>query len=301
MEDFSELRSLLNSRGPLKTVVVANAVDEASVRAAVLAKKEKIANSILVGNKKEIIQLLKNLDSTEEDFEIIDARSPEETAIAAVKAIREGRGDAILKGHLQTSVLLKAVLDKEIGIRKESLLSHVTLLDIPGYHKVLGFTDGAMVLFPDFAKKIELLKNAVSFFHKLGYKEPKVGIIEANEVVNLKVETSQEAASIMELQRSGKLKGCIIEGPISFDLATNPKAVKLKEYSSPVAGDADLLMGPNITVVNGMVKALQTFAGAKTAGVVIGAKCPIILVSRASPAEEKLDSIVLALAGRMEE
>lgn len=301
MKNFSELRSLLNSTGPLKTVVVANAVDEASVRAAVLAKKEKIANAILVGNKKEVIQLLKNLDSTEEDFEIIDASSPEETAIEAVKAIREGRGDAILKGHLQTSVLLKAVLDKETGIRKESLLSHVTLLDIPGYHKVLGFTDGAMVLFPDFEKKIGVLKNAVSLFHRLGYKEPKVGIIEANEVVNPKVETSQEAASIMELQRSGEINGCIVEGPISFDLATNPKAVELKEYSSPVAGDADLLMGPNITVVNGMVKALQTFAGAKTAGVVIGAKCPIILVSRASPAEEKLDSIVLALTERKEE
>src|SRR5690625_34299 len=295
LKSFTELRIRLKNKEELKTVVIANATDSASVEAAVQAKKGNIANSILVGNKKQIKEQLTNADATDLGLEIIHAETPEEAAALAVKLIREDRGDSILKGNIQTGTLLKAVLNKETGIRKSSLLSHVTFLEIPGYHKVLGFTDGAMVLFPNFNQKVTMLENAVSLFHELGYKQPKVGVIEAHEVVNPKVESSKEAAQIMELQRTGKIKDCIIEGPISFDLATNPKAVKLKSYDSPVAGDVDLLVGPNITVINVMVKSLQSFAEAKTAGMVLGAKCPIVLVSRASPAEEKLDSIILSL------
>ncbi|MEQ7301930.1 phosphate acyltransferase [Enterococcus avium] len=296
MKNFAELKKRFRNSRELKTIVVVNAVDQVSIQAAIMAKNQDLAKSILVGDTVKIRELLLENRNDAEDFEIISAETPEIAAEISINLIREGHGEALLKGHIQTGTLLKAVVNNENGIKEGPLLSHVTLLQIPGYQKLLGFTDGAMVLFPDFSQKKLLLENAVTLFHKLGYEKPKVGIIEANELIHPKITTSLEAEQLMQLQRSGEITGCVIQGPISFDLATDPAAVEAKQYTGAVKGDADILLAPNITVANVMVKALQTFGRAKTAGIVLGAKCPIILVSRASSAEEKVTSMMLALA-----
>lgn len=254
-----------------------------------------------MGDQSIISQLLRQEKEDVADYQIVNVTGETTAAQQAVKLIRTGAGDAILKGHLQTSTLLRAVLDRERDIRKANFLSHVTLLEIPDYPKLLGFTDGAMNLFPNFDQKKELIQTAVSLFQALGYEQPKVGIIEANELVNPKIESSIEAEKLMLLNEEAPFCTGILQGPISFDLATDPQAVAAKHYQGKVAGDADILVGANLTVTNVMVKALQTFGQAKTAGVILGAHCPIILVSRASLAEEKLNAILLALASEKEE
>lgn len=294
LRNFEEMRARL-AGGTRKKMAVAGAGDEHSVEAAVLARKQELAEPILVGKREKIAAFLKKTGENPLDYEIVDASTDNEAARTTVDLAREKKIDCILKGGLQTGDLIRAVVNSTTGIKTQELLSHVTILEIPAYHKLLAVTDGAIVLAPDLRQKLMILDNALRVMHGLGYVEPKVGVLESNELVNHKVPSSVEAAAIKEMNQDGRLGGCIVEGPISLDLATDPRACKEKKYQSPVAGDADLLLCPFITVANAMVKGIQTFGGGtKTAGVVVGASVPIILISRAASPEEKVNSIGLA-------
>jgi phosphate butyryltransferase len=294
LRNFEEMIDRL-SGGTRRKMAVVGAGDEHSVEAAVLALEKALADPVLVGDGEKIRTFLKKLGQNPVGFEIIETATDEEAARATVALAREKKIDCILKGGLQTGDLIRAVVNSSTGIKTQELLSHVTILEIPAYHKLLAVTDGAIVLAPDFRQKLMILDNALRVMHGLGYAEPKVGVLESNELVNPKVPSSVEAAAIKEMNQDGRISGCLIEGPISLDLATDPRACKEKRYTSPVGGDADLLLCPFITVANAMVKGIQTFGGGtKTAGVVVGASVPIILISRAASSEEKVNSIGLA-------
>ena len=212
----------------------------------------------------------------------------------AVAHLRAGRADAIMKGSLETSDFLRAVLKRENNLRGNGILSAVGLYEMPSYHKIFAVTDFAMNTAPDLAAKRAILENAVGLLHKLGNPEPRVAILGETERVNPKLQTSLDAAELKRLNEIGEISGCVIEGPISIDLALSQEAVDIKSYVSPVAADADLLVVPDIVAGNLLVKSLTMFGGAITAGTVLGAKIPVIMTSRAATEEDKYYSIILA-------
>lgn len=295
INNFSEITVRIKKQQSNAVVAMVNAVDEHSIQTAIIAKQEHGVDSILVGDQEKIKTLLERYNKANLDFSIVHANSPAEAGQEAVKLIHSGDAHILMKGHLQTGDLIRPVLNKETGLRESDTLSHVALLDIPKYHKILGITDAGLMLSPNFEQKKKIIENALTIFHALGYERPKIGIIEANEEVNQKVPSSLEAEQLMILQQRNEIQNCVIDGPISVDVALDAESASYKEYKSEVAGDADILVGPNITVVSALTKALVTFGEAKVAGFIVGAKCPIINNSRSTPIEEKVDSILIAL------
>jgi phosphate butyryltransferase len=214
----------------------------------------------------------------------------------AVKLIRENKAEILMKGLVQTSTLLKAVLDKENGLRKGNLLSHFALMESPFYHKLLAIADGGVNISPTFEEKVTILENSVEAFHKLGYECPKVAVIGAVETVNPKMETTIHAAMLTQMNKRKQIKGCLVDGPFALDNAVSKEAAKHKGIVSDVAGDADLVLVPNIDAGNILYKALGFLGNATAAAVIMGAKVPIILTSRADSDRSKLMSIALAAA-----
>lgn len=296
IRNFSEITSLRKKQKSNAVVAMVNAVDEHSIQTAIIAKEEHDVNSILIGDQEKIKALLKNYNKANISFRIVHASSPVEAGQEAVKLIHSGDAHILMKGHLQTGDLIRPVLNRETGLRISDTLSNIALLDIPKYHKILGVTDAGLVLNPDFEQKRKIIENALTIFHALKYDRPKVGIIEANEEVNSKVPSSLEAEQLMILQQKNVIQDCIIDGPISVDVALDAESAKYKNYESEVAGDADIIVGPIITVASAIIKALITFGDAKVAAFIVGAKCPIISNSRSTSIEEKVDSILIALA-----
>lgn len=277
-------------------IAMANPVDSHSIQAAVTVKEEYDVDSILVGNEEIIIDLLNQYNSNNLPFRIVHAETAVEAGKEAVKLVREDQAQILMKGHLQTGDLIRPVLDRKTGLRDKEVLSHVALLDFPKYHKILGITDAGLNLQPDFDQKLQILDNALTLFHSLGYEKPKVGILEANEEVNQKMPTSVEAEKIMLMQQNGEIEGCVIDGPISADVALDKESADYKNYQSEVAGDADIILGSNITVLSALTKALVSFADARVTGLVMGAKNLIINNSRSTPVDEKVLSILIAIA-----
>ena len=295
LKSFEDMKNMLKDTPSKKKLAVVNAVDEHTVEAVILAKKQKLVSPLLIGDKNSIIKILNKFKEDPADYEIIQVDSPVAAAKKAVELVRNKGADSILKGAIQTSDFMRAVVSSESGIKAQKLLSHVCLNQVDNYHKIIFSTDGAMVLEPTFDEKLLILKNALFVLHKLGYEKPKVGVVESNEIINLKQKNSIEAAKIKDLYEKGEISGCIVEGPISIDLALDKEACRIKKYSSDVAGDVDLLLCQQITVANVIVKSFQTVGNGKVAGVVVGALAPIVLVSRASSTEEKFNSIILSL------
>ncbi len=280
-----------------KKVVVAGANDKHALAGVLKAEKDELIDYVLIGDKEEINEISARLGYQVKSEEVIDIKDPEETAARAVEAIRQGKGDFLMKGRMETATLLKAVVDKKNGIGTGKIMSHVAILEIPDYHKLLATTDGGMILYPDLEQKKAILKNAVDFFHRLGYERPKVGVMAAVEVVNPKMRETVEGAELKRLAAEEHYFGdCIVEGPISFDLAVSPGAASLKDYNSPVAGDVDIMLMPDMTSGNLTTKALYCLAGAKMAGCILGAKVPIVLNSRGASFEEKYISLLLCAA-----
>lgn len=267
--------------------------DDAAISGALEAEKIGLCTPVFVGHRDEIEEVLKKY-SADGNYKIIEVADAQEGAKTVVKMVRDGEVDFILKGHLDTAILMRAVIDKENGLRTGSLISHVAFEEIPTYHKLLAITDGGMCTYPDVDDKHKMIENAVDVFHKLGYENPKVACITAIEKVNPKMPETVDAAELKKRNLDGEISGCIVEGPISFDLAYDKQAAVIKEYTSEVSGDADILLAPNIHVGNLVSKALNLGAKAKFAGFVVGAKCAIILTSRSATAEEKYLSIAMA-------
>ena len=292
LRDFDEVIEKVKSFHEKKRCGVCMA-DQAAIEAVIEAEEMGLAMPVLIGHEDSIKEILKPL-SRENKYEIIDVKSDSEGAEKVVELVREGKVDFILKGHIETAVLMKAVVDKEKGLRTDSLISHVAFEEIPTYHKLLAVTDGGMCLYPDIDQKQKIVENAVDVFHKLGYECPKVACLSAVEKVNPKMPATVDAGQLKIRNQNGEIKGCIVEGPIAFDLAYSKEAKEIKEYESDVAGDADILLAPDIQSGNILAKSLNLAANAKMAGFVVGAKCLILLISRSATAEEKYLSIALA-------
>jgi phosphate butyryltransferase len=292
-KNFEELFAVKNN-GRKKKVVLAGADDLHALEAVLLGAKEGRVEYILVGDTREIQDVAKTLGYDLHAQEIIRASTPEEAAFLAVEQIRLKQGDFLMKGKMETSVLLRQVVNKDTGIGLGKLMSHIAIVESPGYHKLLAMTDGGMIPYPDIEQKKGIIRNSVEFFHGLGYEAPKVGVMAAVETVNPKIQETVDGGILKRFSKNnGSFGKCIVEGPISFDLAVSRESSAAKGYESPVAGDVDIMVMPNLTAGNLTVKALSCLGGAKVAGCILGASVPIVLTSRGSTLEEKYISLLL--------
>lgn len=274
------------------TLSVAAAHDEEVLLAIKSAVEMEIITAILIGEENKIREISKEINFDLSKFKIINKGTIEECAETAVKLVSSGEADFVMKGLLDTSVILKAVLNKEWGLRTDSLLSHVMVYEIPSYDKLLVTTDGGMNIAPDYDQKVKILKNAIEATKPLGLKHIKVACLAAKEKVNSKMQATVDARALQEAGERGEFgKDVTVEGPLAFDLAVSKEAAKIKGFKSKVSGETDIMLMPTIEVGNGIGKALTYFAGAKSAGIIMGAKAPIVLVSRADSHESKLYSI----------
>jgi len=291
-KSFSELIS--KTTAAPKTLVVAAAHDEHTLEAVFAASEKLGTRYILVGNREKINAIASELGALPEQSTIIDSADDIDSAKKAVAFIREKSADALMKGILETKTLLKEVLDRETGIRGTGTLSHLAVLEVPIYEKLICVTDGGMIPNPTLAQKVDIAINAAAFYRQMGCKTPKIAALCATESVSPKIPETVEAAELQEMCRKGELGDCLLEGPISFDLAIDKESAKIKGFKSQISGETDILLVPNITVGNVVAKALMYWAGAKMAGCILGAKTPIVLASRGATAEEKLLSIMIS-------
>ena len=285
IKNFDHLIELVKDIDGVKRVVVVCAHDEHTLEAVQKAENEGLVKSILLGKSAEIKEILKNLDFEKEEEDIVDVEGDLETSYKTVEIIRQGGADFIMKGKIQTGDLLKAVVDKEKGLRTGKVMSHIVFNEVPNYHKLIATTDGGMMMYPDLDKKKQILENAVDALISLGYDKPKVAALAAVEKVNPKMPESVDAGALKDMYLKGELENCIVEGPISYDLTMSRESAEIKGFESPVTGDADIMLVPNITVGNILGKSLIYSAGAKMAGFIVGAKVPIVLTSRGSTSE----------------
>ena len=293
-KNFKELIEKIQRDKSKKRVVVVVAHDEHTLEAVFKAKKDDIVEPILIGDKIKIKEMLQHLGESIDDDSIINVDGDAQAAMKAVELINENKADFIMKGKIQTADLLKAVVNKEKGLRTGSVMSHIAIFEMPTYHKLLAVTDGGMMMSPNLFEKKQIIENAVNAFIAMGYVKPKVAVLTAVENVNPKMPETIDAGIIKKMNKSGEIKNCIIEGPISYDLVMSKESAKIKGFDSPVTEDADILLVSNMITGNILGKSLIFSAGAKMAGLIIGAKVPIVLTSRSSSVEEKYLSLVLS-------
>ena len=279
-----------------KKLAIASAEGEEIIEAVKQATEEKIISAVLIGDQAEIEELCKKKSLDLNKVEIINVPDPNLTAKVAVEMVKQGKADMLMKGKVGTSTLLKAVLDKESGLRTGALLSHVAVMEIKSYPKLMMVTDGGMNIKPDIEQKADILNNAVEMAKKLGVERPKVSCLAAVELVNPDMQETIDAAGLVKMAERGDIKDVIIDGPIAFDVAINLEAARMKGIVSPVAGDTDIFLVPDIASGNIFVKSLIYLAGAKVGGVVVGAGAPIVLLSRSDSAAMKLYSMALGAA-----
>ncbi len=280
------------ARPEKRTIAVAAAHDEDVLKAVAEARKSGIAQGLLVGDAEKIAAILTTLGEKPEDYTIIASESDTDSAVKAVAAVRAGQAHFLMKGLLGTADLMRAVIDKENGLRTSRLISHVMLYEVPG-KKMLALSDGGMNTFPDLPKKAEILENAARVLQALGYETMNAACVCGAEVVNPKVQSTVDARELSEMADRWAPYHMNVFGPVGLDLAVSTEACHHKRYNAPGAGEADILLVPTYEVGNGIGKAMSLFAGAKNAGIIVGAQVPIVLVSRSDSAESKLASIAL--------
>lgn len=292
IKQLSQLVKLAKMK-PISTVAVAQAADKEVLEAVINAKREGIADAVLVGNRNKIEILLAILGEKPEDYSIVEAETDADCASAAVELVRMGKANILMKGLLPTGTFMKAVINRDFGLRTGKTLSHTMFYEVPSYGKLLCLTDGGMNTFPDLEKKADILENALEVCRKLGSDRPTAACICGAENVDLKVQSTLDAEALTKMDRFNKYNAEVY-GPVGLDIAISREAASHKGYKNPNAGYADILLVPTYEVGNGIGKALTYFAAAKSAGIVVGARVPIVLVSRSDSAEAKLYSIALA-------
>lgn len=291
---MDQILQIAKERGP-KTVAVAVAQDSDVLKAIENAYKTGIVKAILVGDQIEIQARASEEGVDLTPFEIIDIKDPVEASLKSVELVSSGKAHMVMKGLVDTAIILKAVLNKEIGLRTGNALSHVAVFDIDMYHKLVLVTDAAMNIAPDLETKRQIIENANEVAYALDIEVPKVGVICAKEKVNPKMPATVDAQSLVDMNLSGELSGCIVGGPFALDNAISKEAAKLKKIDHPAAGDCDILLCPNIEGGNILYKTLGFLTTSRNAGVIVGAKAPIVLTSRADSEDTKLNSIALGV------
>ncbi len=277
-------------------IAVAAAHDEEVLKAVEEARQAGLASALLIGDKNALKRVAAVIGVDLSHYQIIDERDTAKAAAAAVAAVRRGDAACLMKGLLDTSIILKAALNKENGLRAGRLISHISVIESEYYHKLLLITDAAINIAPLLEEKIDIIRNAVDCAHALGIERPKVALLCAVEKLNPeKMPCTAEAAILTQMNRRNQITDCVIDGPLALDNAVSAEAARIKKIDSPVAGEADILVTPDIEAGNILYKALVDLCGARAAGLVMGAASPIILTSRSDTAETKLASIALAV------
>jgi phosphate butyryltransferase len=279
-----------------KKLVVAAAEDLHVLQAVLFAWAENIIDPILVGDMGKILDICRKNELEPEDIPLIDEKDPEKSCELAIDLIRQGEASILMKGLVSTAPLLKGILDKDKGLRKNELLSHAAIFEVPAYHKLITVTDAAMNVQPSLEEKASIIENAVEMLHRIGIKEPKVGVLAPIETVNPKIQSTIDACELKAMNLSGRIKGCFVDGPFAMDNAVSREAALLKGIKSDVAGDADILLTPDLNSGNILYKTLIFLANSISAAVIMGASAPIVLTSRADSGKSKLMSIALAAA-----
>lgn len=298
LKNIEDMTALLSGRKKV-TVSVAAAQETSVLNAVNKAFLAGLINATLVGDADKISELMLNEGIDPGNFTVLNVTgSLEEQAAAAVLEVSEGRAQVLMKGLIDTSILLKTILKKEYGLRTGRVMSSVGLIESKFYHKLFLLTDAAINIQPSLDEKRQILENAVQFANSIGISEPKVGILAAKEKVYEKMPDTVDAAKLRDMNRSGEIKNCIVDGPLAFDNIISKDAAIIKGIDSPVAGDADIIVAPEIVSANSIYKTLAFLSDIKSAGVILGAKVPIVITSRADSEESKMNSIIAAaLAG----
>ena len=287
-------RLVAQVKGP-KKVAVAAATEAHVIEAVNEARIEGLVEPILFGNPERMRKIAQELGISVENLDLRPARDPEEAAELATKAVSSGEADILMKGLVHSSEFLRAALNREWGLRTGRLLSHVLVFEAQGYDRLFFMSDGAMNINPGLKEKIQIVENAVTLAHALGINPPRVALLAAVEVVNPEMETAVEDAIIAKMADRGQIKGAIVDGPLALDNAVSEEAARIKGIKSPVAGRADVLIVDNIDVGNVFYKSLIYFARVRGAGIIMGARAPLVLTSRADPEEVKFLSLALAV------
>ena len=292
-EKYQRLIAACRELDPIPTAV-AHPCDESSLRAALEAAEEKLIAPILVGPEQRIRAVAADCDLDISSFSIVDTPHSEASAEAAVRIAREGKVEALMKGSLHTDELMAAVVKRETGLRTGRRISHCFVMDVPALHQPLIISDAAVNIFPTLQDKVHIIQNAIDLAHALGNGAPKVAILSAMETVNPTVPTTVEAGALCKMADRGQIVGGILDGPLALDNAIDLNAAKIKKIASPVAGQADILIVPDLEAGNMLAKSLTFMAGADAAGIVLGARVPIILTSRADSLIARLASCAVA-------
>lgn len=295
---LSELEELAKRSAKKKRLVLAVAQDEHSLEAVTAVAHKGIVDAILVGSEPRIREIAGKLNLDISGMRIVHEENDGEAVKLAVKMVHDHEGDILMKGNVPTAVLLRGVLDKEFGLRKSDVLSHFTLFELPTYHKLIGLTDAAMIIAPDLKTKVAIINNAVDFMNRLGISNPKVAVLAAVEMVNESMPATLDAAIISKMNQRKQIKNCIIDGPLAYDNAVSRESARHKGIVSDVAGDADLLVVPDIEAGNVLYKAFGFSSNATLAANVLGAAAPIVLTSRSDTEEAKQASIIMAAAAQ---
>jgi phosphotransacetylase len=275
------------------TTAVAHPCDETSLRGAIEAAQAGLIHPILVGPEAKIRAVADQL-GLDLKLPVVDAAHSHAAAARAVEMVRAGEADALMKGSLHTDELMAEVVHKERGLRTERRVSHAFIMDVPTYPKALVVTDAAINIFPDLATKVDIVQNAIDMAHALGRDLPKVAILSAVETVTPNIPSTIDAAALCKMAERGQITGGLLDGPLAFDNAINKEAAEMKGIRSEVAGDADILLVPDLEAGNILAKQLTFLANADAAGIVLGARVPIILTSRADSVRARLASCAIA-------
>ena len=293
-KSFDELLQKVASI-PMKKAAVCVSQDSAVIEAVRAAKDRKIADAILVGDADKTKEIAAELNIDISDFEMIDVKDVTEASLTAVKLVHDRVADLYMKGLIDTKGFLKSVLDKEVGLRTGKTLSHVCVFDVKGYDRLMFLTDVAFLPYPTLEDKVNIIKNTVEICEAMGVKNPKVAPLAAVEVVNPKMPVTVEAEELHQMNLRGEITGCIVDGPLSMDLAIEPEAAKHKGATDrPIQGDADILLFPDIHAGNLVYKAMVHMADEVNGNILTGTAAPVVLTSRSDSMEVKVNSLAVA-------
>ncbi len=291
---FAELLEAARAKGP-KIVAVAAAHENEVMLASLDAEVAGLAEVMLVGDSDQIRRIAADEGFDISRMEVLHAEQPREAAWQVMKLVSEGQADIAMKGKVETSDFLRAALDKEVGLRTGRLFTHVAAFEIPGFDRLIFISDAGVIVAPDLEQKVQIVQNAIFVAHAMNISLPRVAVLAATEVVNPKIPTTLDAANLSKMADRGQIQGGLVDGPLALDNAISPESARIKGIKSEVAGHADILIAPDIEAGNVLAKAITYFAQGKMAGVVVGARCPLILPSRSDTREAKLVSLALGV------
>ena len=291
---YERLLERCKGLAPIPTAV-AYPCEETALEGAIDAGKQGLITPILVGPSARIGEIARKQKIDLSGIEIVDTPSSHASASKAVELVRQGKAELLMKGSLHSDEILSAVIAKETGLRTGRRLSHVFIMDVPTYHKVLIVTDAAINIAPTLEDKVDICQNAIDLCRAFGLERPKVAILAAVETVNSKMPATLDAAALCKMADRGQIKGGVLDGPLAFDNAISKEAADIKGIKSEVAGDPDILLAPDLESGNMMAKQLSFLANADSAGLVLGAKVPVILTSRADSLRSRIASCAVAV------